>query len=414
MLRGFYLFIWLVLFVPLVADAAVPSRQNQYVAGEIISSDSVQENEDVIYNYLAAGVEVFAPLSISNSDISTTANIQSDKLNLGSIAQPVGITSAGSLDVDGIAQFDGTATANSSLTVAGNTALNGTTSTIGNGGSDTLTINAPSGLTFTPAATWTFSGSQSVSGTWANLGAVTTVDINGGTVDGTPVGASATSTGAFSTLKVGSTNQGDILYDNGTSIVRLTPGTAGQALLTGGPAANPSWGGAGAIVLQQSSTFSAVTTVTITETVGAGDVFEIIIEGTTDAGGTGVSPFGLRVNADSSGSNYTTINSGIVRTGGANPTIVQYESNADQIELAEASTTTISPSSPFMLRMFVTARGSDTQVEWVLTVWTNNANSRTTGFGGYDAGTPTSFTLFNVSGTTTWTGRYYVLKHSTS
>ena len=42
-------------------------------------------------------------------------------------------------------------------------------------------------------------------------------------------------------IKVGTTNQGDILYDNGTSIVRLTPGTSGKVLTSGGAAANPTW-----------------------------------------------------------------------------------------------------------------------------------------------------------------------------
>jgi len=55
------------------------------------------------------------------------------------------------------------------------------------------------------------------------------------------IGSTAAGTGAFSTLKVGTTNQGDILYDNATSLVRLTPGTAGNTLKSGGAAANPSW-----------------------------------------------------------------------------------------------------------------------------------------------------------------------------
>ncbi len=55
------------------------------------------------------------------------------------------------------------------------------------------------------------------------------------------IGSGTPSTGAFSTLKVGSTNQGDILYDNGTSLVRLVPGTSGQFLKTQGSSANPVW-----------------------------------------------------------------------------------------------------------------------------------------------------------------------------
>lgn len=39
--------------------------------------------------------------------------------------------------------------------------------------------------------------------------------------------------------------QGDIAYRNATVWTVLAPGTAGQALLSGGPAANPSWGSGG-------------------------------------------------------------------------------------------------------------------------------------------------------------------------
>ncbi len=56
----------------------------------------------------------------------------------------------------------------------------------------------------------------------------------------------------FSTLKLGTTNQGDILYDNGTKIERLLPGISGQFLQTKGVGANPQWveGGKGNIVFE--------------------------------------------------------------------------------------------------------------------------------------------------------------------
>lgn len=38
------------------------------------------------------------------------------------------------------------------------------------------------------------------------------------------------------------TTQGDILYHDGTSLARLGAGTSGQALITNGTGANPSWG----------------------------------------------------------------------------------------------------------------------------------------------------------------------------
>ena len=54
------------------------------------------------------------------------------------------------------------------------------------------------------------------------------------------------------------TTQGDILYRDGSGLQRLGAGTAGQALLTGGTGANPSWGDAGGGVLQ--TVFSVIST----------------------------------------------------------------------------------------------------------------------------------------------------------
>ena len=51
------------------------------------------------------------------------------------------------------------------------------------------------------------------------------------------------STGQF--IDLASAAQGDVLYYNGTSYVRLAPGTSGQVLTSGGAGANPSWAGAG-------------------------------------------------------------------------------------------------------------------------------------------------------------------------
>lgn len=40
---------------------------------------------------------------------------------------------------------------------------------------------------------------------------------------------------------IGVEHQGDVLYDNGTTLTRLTPGTNGQFLQTQGSSANPQW-----------------------------------------------------------------------------------------------------------------------------------------------------------------------------
>lgn len=70
------------------------------------------------------------------------------------------------------------------LTVNGNTIL-------GDASGDTVDIRA---------AAWTLTNSPTVTGTWTNLGSVTTVDVNGGTIDGATIGGSTPGAGTFSTI----------------------------------------------------------------------------------------------------------------------------------------------------------------------------------------------------------------------
>ena len=57
------------------------------------------------------------------------------------------------------------------------------------------TITADDASSFTISSDWTNAGN-----TIADLGIVTTTDVNGGSIDGTPVGANSASTGAFNSL----------------------------------------------------------------------------------------------------------------------------------------------------------------------------------------------------------------------
>lgn len=91
---------------------------------------------------------------------------------------------------------------------------------------------------------------------------ITSIDINGGNIDGAIIGdnesAAITATtitaedivmdeGWANTFNVGSSfnfqasNQGDILYDNGDGFRRLTPGTSGHFLKTQGAGFDPQW-----------------------------------------------------------------------------------------------------------------------------------------------------------------------------
>ena len=53
------------------------------------------------------------------------------------------------------------------------------------------------------------------------------------------------------------TTQGDIIYHNGTSLARLPAGTSGEALITGGSGANPSWGTSGGVIQVKTARQSA-------------------------------------------------------------------------------------------------------------------------------------------------------------
>lgn len=83
------------------------------------------------------------------------------------------------------------------------------------------------------------------------------------------IGSTSPNTGKFTNLTItgtfnsGTSNQGDIFYDNGSSIVRLTPGTSGQYLQTQGAAANPQWANVISSVTDYSTSTSSGTSKTL-------------------------------------------------------------------------------------------------------------------------------------------------------
>ena len=167
----------------------------------------------------------------------------------------------------------GTLTATGATTLAGALTANGNVN-LGNG-ADTLTINASSGITYTPAATWTFTGNQTVSGTWADLGSVTTCDINGGTITGiTDLAIADGGTGSSSTAYCSLTTNvsGTLPIANG--------GTNATVAVTG----LKNLGGMGMQLFTGSGTFTVpagITTVYLTMIAGGGG------GGSGDSGGGG-------------------------------------------------------------------------------------------------------------------------------
>jgi hypothetical protein len=91
------------------------------------------------------------------------------------------------------------------LTVAGTTTLNGNLQ-VGNAGSDTVNFQASG---------WTLTNNVSVIGTWADIGTITTADINGGTIDGTTIGGGTAAAGTFTTATA---TTGNITTVNATTV----------------------------------------------------------------------------------------------------------------------------------------------------------------------------------------------------
>jgi len=176
-------------------------------------------NTDLV-TYTAASVAVTGALSASTTVTGTTSVIAGAggdmTLTAGSIVSASGAITFGNENLS----------TTGTLTASGGGALTGTWSDLGtvttvdiDGGTidgttqASGTINGPiaAGGTWTAAATWTLpaitlggtvtSNGQSFSGTIADLGTVTTVDIDGGSVDGATVGAANPSTGKFTSLQ---------------------------------------------------------------------------------------------------------------------------------------------------------------------------------------------------------------------
>lgn len=113
-------------------------------------------------------------------------------------------TSTGTLTVANAKTF----TASNSLTFTG---TDGTTFAFPNASDDIVGRTATQTLTNKTLTSPVITGSPTASGaTWTDLGSVTTIDINGGTIDGTNIGASTPGTGAFTTLSTtGATTLGN-------------------------------------------------------------------------------------------------------------------------------------------------------------------------------------------------------------
>jgi hypothetical protein len=286
------------------------ARVKSWSAAEILTAADLNAEFNNITNH-----------AISNSDVSATAGILASKLNQA-VAGAIGATTPNT-------------GAFTTLSATGNT-------TLGNG-ADTVTFNSSSGITYTPAATWTFTAAQTVSGTWANLGTVTTADINGGTIDGVTIGASSAPTitnlgtvatsgaittggkltaganeiegsnfditgGTMSGVQIGGTTAtGEIMVNDASDDADGlgSQGTAGQFLQSAGAGANPTWASAMSQVNDVETTGVSfdddpeVTVLSVAKTITSGNTVLLMASGYVAAGAGGATASTIKLKSDS-------------------------------------------------------------------------------------------------------------------
>lgn len=369
------LIIFLLLIFTATTVYAVPSRVYTYTSDEVIVSSEVTANEDAIFNYLTSGVDTFADNSIVNADINASANIQSDKLNLTAISQGVSITSGGS------------------LTNAGTSALSGV-----------ITLSGATTVSGTFAATSTSALSNAT---------ITTADINAGTFDGTiggttPAAITGTTIKADTSLELatGSTVTG-ILDEDAMGTNSNTQLATQQSIK-----AYVDAGGTNAYEFDDTGVISTTDTWTITQTVSAGEAYQVFIDGTVAS-----ATFDLyaRVNGDGTGSNHNWFITGSYWGGSLIDDLDERATGDDDIRLHSTSVD-FADGAQLQIVMYITAKNSETQISWSVYSDAKDGSSSIIGqgFGIYDAAMTSLVFADALGGAGTIEGRWYLFKLNTS
>lgn len=217
-MKKYIILFLIIVLIPLKIYAAPPSRVFTYIAGDTIQPDENTENEDVIFQYLQAGVDTYANSSIVSADITdgtiATADIANSAITTALILNET-IVSA---DISSSAAIPYSKLSFSNNIVAGDIATSAVTTTeIASGTIVAADISASAAI--------------------ASYSLATVNIAQGGT-------AGTTKTSALNNLSP-LADQGDILYHNGTNNARLTPGTDGQFLETNGAGSDPTWSDVG-------------------------------------------------------------------------------------------------------------------------------------------------------------------------
>lgn len=324
-------------------------------------------------NNLVANLKTEFNGSIDNSNIKASAGIIGSKLDLSTPGIIGGTTpAAGTFTTLNITSM-GSNWTNAGRTVADMGIL--TTVDI-NGGTWQGTIDG----------NWTAAGQ-----TVADLGSVTTCDINGGTLDGVQIGGT-TATGEL--IVNNSSDEADGLGDQGDS---------GQVLTSAGAGANPTWENRGGYAFVQSEAVNTANDITITQTMAVGDTYKVIFQGGMENGSSGIN---LLING-ATGANYDWVNTGGIFTS-SYAAIGEGARAAGEIAIFNGAP--VADSDSFYVEIEITAEQGHTQTSYQSSTAENGVRVQSlVGSGLYDGGTPTSI-VFETPGAGTIEGRWYVYK----
>jgi hypothetical protein len=146
----------------------VPAIEKFYIINNTLTYDITVKNSTGSGTVVKAGTSGF--VFNNGTDVVSALTYFS-----GDVASSGAVLTGGTINNMIIGGSTPAAATVTNLTVNGNTIL-------GDASGDTVQIRA---------AAWTLTNSPTVSGTWTNLGSVTTVDINGGTIDGVTIGGAS-------------------------------------------------------------------------------------------------------------------------------------------------------------------------------------------------------------------------------
>ena len=164
---------------------------DEFVAAVTASEDGTTSGDVTIDSYAGLRVGV-----LKGSELQTGTIKAADGTASSTIANSTGVHTIASAVLTTADINGGTA---DNVTIGGSTPAAGSFTTINSTGNVVFGDATGDSVTITGNSI-VLSNTPTVTGTFADLGTVTTVDINGGTIDGAAIGGASASTGAFTTI----------------------------------------------------------------------------------------------------------------------------------------------------------------------------------------------------------------------